>query len=360
MRLVVFGLTVTSSWGNGHATLWRGLVRALLDAGHRLTFFERDVPYYAQNRDVSTLPDGAELVLFERFEDVAMLARRRLAESDVGMVTSYCPDALAATRLLQDSPGVIRSFYDLDTPVTLSRLDRGEAVDYLGPDGLAPFDLVLSYTGGPALDALRYRLDARRVAPLYGWVDPAVYRPAPPRADVSGLLTYLGTYAADRQATLERLFVAPARSLPNERFIIGGAQYPREFPWTDNIWFVRHVPPPDHPGFYASGRLTLNVTRAAMAQMGWCPSGRLFEAAASGTPILSDDWPGLETFFTPGEEILLASTTEQALAALATPADALAALARRARARVLEQHTAARRVEQLVAALDAAHQPEAV
>ncbi len=358
MRLVIFGLTISSSWGNGHATLWRGLVAALLAAGHRVTFFERDVPYYAQNRDLSALPDGAELVLFDDFADVAPRARRALAESDVGMVTSYCPDALAATRLLEANPAIMRCFYDLDTPVTLARLHGGEPVDYLGPDGLAPFDLVLSYTGGPALSALRQRLGARRVVPLYGWVDPALYRPMPPRADISGLLTYLGTYAADRQAALERLLVAPARVLASERFVIGGAQYPRDFPWTDNIWFVRHVPPPDHPAFYASGRLTLNVTRAAMAEMGWCPSGRLFEAAACGTPILSDAWPGLETFFTPGEEILLASTTGQALAALAAPPDVLAGIAARARARTLEQHTAARRVGQLMAALDAAHAPE--
>ncbi len=357
MRLVVFGLTISSSWGNGHATLWRGLVRALLDAGHRVTFFERDVPYYAENRDLATLPDGGELVLFDDFGDIAAQARRALAECDVGMVTSVLPDAIPATRLLEASAGIVRCFYDLDTPVTLSRLDGGERVDYLGPDGLAPFDLVLSYTGGAALAALRDRLGARRVAPLHGWVDPELYRPAPPRADVSGLLTYLGTYAADRQAALERLLVASARARPSERFIIGGAQYPRSFPWADNIWFLRHVAPPDHPAFYASGRMTLNVTRAAMAEMGWCPSGRLFEAAACGVPILSDDWPGLDAFFTPGEEILLASTTEQALAALATPPDVLDAMAARARARTLEQHTAARRVSQLLAALDTARAP---
>ena len=356
MRLVVFGLSISSSWGNGHASLWRGLVAALLARGHRVTFFERDVPYYAQNRDLSVLPDGGELVLFRDFAAVRGLARRALAESDVGMVTSYCPDALAATRLLQDTAGIVRCFYDLDTPVTLSRL--GDGVDYLGPEGLAPFDLVLSYTGGPALAALRDRLGARLVAPLYGWVDPRCYRPAAPRRDVSGLLTYLGTYAADRQEALERLFVTPARALPQERFIIGGAQYPQDFPWATNIWFLRHVPPPDHPGFYASGRLTLNVTRRAMAEMGWCPSGRLFEAAACGVPILSDTWPGLETFFTPGEEILIATTPQQALAALATPPDQLRAIALRARERTLAQHTAAIRAGQLLAALDAAHAPE--
>ncbi len=359
VRLVVFGLTVSSSWGNGHATLWRGLLRALLQGGHRITFFERDRPFYAQNRDFSAFPEGGELVLFERWDDVSAKARRALENSDAGLVTSYCPDALAATRLLELVPGIVRCFYDLDTPVTLSALDADGSVDYLGPQGLAPFDLVLSYTGGPALEALRIRLGARRVVPLYGWVDPSLYQPAPPRTDVSGLLTFLGTYAADRQPVLEQLFMEPARRRPAQNFIIGGAQYPQNFPWAKNIWFVRHVPPSAHPGFYASGRLTLNVTRAAMASMGWCPSGRLFEAAACGAPILSDAWPGLDAFFAPGEEILVASTTEQALQALDTSATELASIAARARERTMAQHTAAHRAAEMLAAIEATHPAEA-
>ena len=251
MRLVVFGLTVSSSWGNGHATLWRGLIRALTAAGHAVTFFERDVPYYAEHRDLTALPEGAELVLYERFADVLPHAARALSRSDAAIVTSYCPDAIAATRLLDDTPRIVRCFYDLDSGVTLARLAAGDPVDYIGPDALEPFDVVFSYTGGPALAALRDRLRARRVLPLYGWVDETAYYPAPPRQDVSGLLTYLGTYAADRQAALEALFVEPARRRPEARFVIGGALYPDAFPWSDNIWFVRHVPPADHPAFYA-------------------------------------------------------------------------------------------------------------
>ena len=230
------------------------------------------------------------------------------------MVTSYCPDGLAATELVLGANLPVRCFYDLDTPVTLARLEAGETVDYIGPDGLRGFDLVLSYTGGGALDALRTRLGARRTAPIYGSVDPAPHRPAPPRQQYQALLSYLGTYAADRQATLERLFVEPARRLPDERFVIGGAQYPDGFPWTANTYFVRHLPPPEHPAFYSSSRLTLNVTREAMARMGWCPSGRLFEAAACGVPILSDWFDGLDSFFAPGHEILVAHTTDDALA----------------------------------------------
>jgi spore maturation protein CgeB len=273
------------------------------------------------------------------------------------MVTSYCPDGLAATELVLSSPAPLRTFYDLDTPVTLARLRTGDAVEYLGRRGLQDFDLVLSYTGGEALRQLQQRLGARRVAPLYGSVDPEVHFPVPPIEAYRADLSYLGTYAEDRQPALNALFIEPARRLPHHRFVIGGAQYPREFPWTDNIFFVRHLPPPEHPGFYCSSRLTLNVTRRAMAEMGYCPSGRLFEAAACGTPLLSDGWEGLEQFFTPGAEILIAGDTHTALEAIQLSDAELTRLARAARERTLEEHTAERRAQDLEAALSAARSP---
>ncbi len=352
MKIVIFGLSVSSSWGNGHAALWRGLIHALLAQGHQVVFFERDVPYYAATRDLDALPEGGELALYEEWQAALPRMRRALSGADVGMVTSYCPDALAATELVLGSALPVRCFYDLDTPVTLARLAAGETVDYIGGDGLAGFDLVLSYTGGGALDLLRSRLGARRVAPIYGSVDPALHRPAPPRAEYRALLSYLGTYAADRQAALERLFVEPARLQPAKRFVIGGAQYPDGFPWTANTFFVQHLPPPEHPAFYSSSRLTLNVTRDAMARMGWCPSGRLFEAASCGVPILSDWFDGLDSFFEPGREILVAHTTGDAMAALSLPDAELAAIARRARERTLGEHSAARRAAEMVSAFE--------
>jgi len=358
MRLVVFGLAVSSSWGNGHAPLWRALIGQLVRQGHRVTFFERDVYYYAQNRDLTELPPGGELVLYREWEDALPQAGRALANADAGIVTSYCPDGIAAAELLCGSRGVVRCFYDLDTPVTLARLVAGEAVEYLPAEGLGGFDLVLSYTGGPALVALRDLLGARRTAALYGSVDPDLHRPMPPQPGAAmASLSYLGTYAADRQAALERLFVAAARARPEQRFVIGGAQYPQDFPWTPNIFFVRHLPPQEHPAFYGASRLTLNVTRAAMARMGWCPSGRLFEAAACGTPILSDWWDGLHEFFTPGEQILVARDTTDACEAVDLPDAALRAIAERARERVLAEHSSDRRARELVALLENAAQP---
>jgi spore maturation protein CgeB len=344
MKLVVFGLAVSSSWGNGHAVLWRALIRALGALGHHTVFFERDVPYYAQNRDLTDL-EGGRLVLYDDWHEALPAAKRELAGADVGMVTSYCPDALAATELVLAAP-TLHLFYDLDTPVTLSQLAAGHAVTYIGPDGLAPFDLVLSYTGGAALSELRSRLGAKSVAPLYGSVDPDHYRPAAPEGHRASL-SYLGTYAADRQAALETLFVEPARRRPHDRFIIGGAQYPADFPWAGNVFFWRHVAACEHPRFYASARLTLNVTRQAMAEFGWCPSGRLFEAAACGTPIVSDWWEGLDEFFMPQREIIVVRTTEDALAAIERSDAELSWIGAAARERVLTGHTAARRAAEL-------------
>jgi spore maturation protein CgeB len=357
MRFVVFGLTVSSSWGNGHATLWRGLWRALVERGHGLVFFERDVPYYAEHRDVTQLP-GGELVLYREWDEVRTRAEREVGAADAVMVTSYCPDGAAATRLIADTDtSAAKLFYDMDTPVTLECVRAGKSVPYIGPRGLRDFDLVLSYTGGPALQALRSLLGARRVAPLYGHVDPQVHGRVSPASRYAADLSYLGTYAADRQAALDALFIEPARRLPRREFLIGGAQYPDDFPWTANIRFVRHLPPSEHPAFFSSSRLTLSVTRRAMAENGHCPSGRLFEAAACGTPVLSDAWAGLDEFFTPGREILIARTTEEAVAALELGDDELARIARAARDRVLAGHTSAHRAHELESLLEEALAP---
>jgi len=350
MKLVVFGLTVSSSWGNGHATLWRGLIRALARHGHRVVFFEKDVPYYASTRDVFEIPNG-DLILYETWSSIRHRAMAELADADAAMVTSYCPDGIAATDLVLDTSRIVRTFYDLDTPVTLSKLRASESLTYIGRRGLREFDLVLSYTGGGALEKLQSELGARRVAPLYGHADPDVHHPVAPTEHYVSDLSYLGTYAADRQIALQRLFIDPAGHRPERRFLIGGAQYPDTFPWQPNIHFVRHLPPSEHPAFFSSSRLTLNVTRQAMAKMGWCPSGRLFEASACGVPILSDNWEGLDSFFDPGREVLIAETTEDAVAALDLSDAELNSISRFGRERTLAEHTSEHRARQLEALL---------
>lgn len=353
MKLVIFGLTVSSSWGNGHATLWRGLIRALVARRHEVVFLERDVSYYAGHRDLFAI-DGGELVLYSQWEDVAApggVARRHLDDADVGMVTSYCPDGPAAAALVLDSRVAVKSFYDLDTPVTLDRVRAGEAVGYLPAEGLGGFDIVLSYTGGRALEELQTMLGARVTAPLYGSVDPTVHRNVAQMDHYRSDLSYLGTYAADRQAALERFFIEPARRMSGKKFVIGGAQYPVDFPWTGNIHFVRHLPPAEHPAFFSSSRMTLNITRKAMADYGYCPSGRLFEAAACGCPLMSDAWEGLEAFFEPGREIAVVRETSEAVAALEMSDEELTRMARAARERVLAEHTAEKRAQEMVGLL---------
>lgn len=351
MRIVIFGLSVSSAWGNGHATPWRSLIAALDRAGHEVVFFERDTAYYRSHRDLTVLGRRARLVLYQAWSSIRAVARTITGSADVAIVTSYCPDGRLACELVLDSRARSRVFYDLDTPVTLARLAAGEDVPYLPVNGLGAFDLVLSFTGGHTLDRLRDRLGARRVAPLYGSVDPDRHRPVAPAPGWAGACSYLGTYSADRQDALERLFLEPARRSAR-RFVLGGAMYPDDVRLPPNVVRVDHVPPDEHPAFYGSSPLTVNVTRGPMARAGFCPSGRLFEAAACGVPVLSDPWPGLGVFFTPGDQILIARTTEEALAAIELPHAELAAIGRRARERTLAEHSGERRAAQLLALLE--------
>jgi spore maturation protein CgeB len=350
MKIVIFGLTISSTWGNGHATLWRGLCSALIRRGHRVVFFEHDVSYYAENRDLNELTGGA-LVLYRSWSEAVGEAERQLDDADAGLVTSYCPHGVAATEVLLCSRAACKAFYDLDTPITLARLGSGRTTPWIGPRGLRDFDLVFSFTGGRALEALRARLGARRVVSLHGSVDPDLHRPVEPVAHYRADLSYLGTYAGDRQSALEALFVDPARRLPAKRFVIAGAQYPHDFPWCANIFFVRHLPAAEHPAFFSSSRLTLNVTREPMAAMGYCPSGRLFEAAACGCPVLSDAWEGIEAFYEPGREILLARSTDDALAAMDADEAELRRIAAAARERTRHEHTSDHRAAELERAL---------
>ncbi len=345
MKIVIFGLTISSSWGNGHATVWRSLCGELIKRGHDIVFFERDVPYYAAHRDLRNI-QGGSLRLYDSWQEIVKAAEQELQDADVAITTSYCPDAVAASELIWMSPA-LRIFYDMDAPVTIIRLRAGEAVPYIHKNGLGEFDLVLSFTGGTALDVLKLELGARKVAPLYGSVDPNVHRSVPARENYRAALSYLGTYSPDRQKALYDLFIEPARRSPAKRFVMAGAQYPSEFPWAENIFFVQHLAPGDHPSFFCSSRLTLNVTRAAMREMGWCPSGRLFEAAACGVPIVTDSWNGLADFFTPESEILTAHSAENVLTALELDDAQLGRIARAARERALEEHTGKQRARQL-------------
>jgi spore maturation protein CgeB len=344
LEIVILGLSITSSWGNGHATTYRGLTRALAAQGHRVTFLERDVPWYSSNRDLPA-PGWCEVALYRGLDELREVHGRALRDADLVVVGSYVLDGAAVGRLVQERSRGVTAFYDIDTHVTLQALARGDCA-YLAPDLVPGYDLYLSFTGGPVLARIERELGARAARTLYCSADPELHRPepGPPRWD----LGYVGTYGADRQPALDRLLVEPARRRPARRFAVAGPQYPPDVRWPANVERIEHLAPGEHPAFYAAQRFTLNVTRADMVRAGFSPSVRLFEAAACGVPVVSDVWPGIETVFAPGTEILLARTTEEALAIVeGTPEERRRAIGDRARRRVLAEHTGAHRARAL-------------
>ena len=346
MKLVVLGLALSSSWGNGHATTFRALLAAFAARGHEVLFLERDVPWYAAHRDLAE-PDFCRIEYYDSLEGLADW-QSAIAGADAVMVGSYVPDGIAVGAYVQGAARGVTCFYDIDTPVTLAALGRGTC-DYLSRQVLAGYDVYFSFTGGPTLDRLEQDCGARAARALYCSVDPERYRPmdVPVRWD----LTYLGTYSPDRQPTLERLLIEPARARPDLRFAVAGPSYPAEIEWPANVERIEHLPPSEHAAFYSASRFTLNVTRADMIAAGHSPSVRLFEAGACGTPIISDRWEGIETLFTPGEAIILADTAADVIAALGRPARAIGEAARAA---VLAGHTAEVRAAGLEADLAAA------
>ncbi len=339
MKLVVLGLSLSSSWGNGHATTYRALLKAFAARGHDVLFLERDVPWYAKQRDLAD-PDWCSLCFYADVNDLARFTPE-IAAADAVIVGSYVPDGVAVAHLVQETAG-LAAFYDIDTPVTLAKLARGD-FEYLSPDLIPGYDLYLSFTGGPTLARLEREFGSPAARALYCSVDADAYRPAdvPKRWDLS----YLGTYSPDRQPTLERLLIEPARARPDLGFVVAGPQYPVDIVWPDNVERIDHLAPADHAAFYTASRWTLNVTRADMIAAGWSPSVRLFEAAACATPIISDIWEGLDTLFAPGREIILAQGGGDVIAAL-SGADA-PALGDAARARALAGHTAIHRAAEL-------------
>lgn len=344
LKITILGLSITSSWGNGHATTYRGLVRALAARGHEVVFLERDMPWYASNRDLPQPPWG-RTHLYASLAELRDRHAGELRDSDLVLVGSYVPEGVQVGQWArQTAPGPC-GFYDIDTPVTLAKLERGD-FEYLAPELIPGYDIYLSFTGGPLLEHLERKLGSPCARPLYCSVDPDLYYPAP--AAIQWDMGYLGTYSDDRQPTLDRLLVEPARRWRQGRFVLAGPQYPAAIDWPPNLRRIEHLPPARHREFYCAQRVTLNVTRQDMVRAGYSPSVRLFEAAACGRCILSDAWDGLNCFFEPGREILVARTTEEALDCLRSISDEeLGDIGRRARRRVLAAHTAQHRAWEL-------------
>lgn len=346
MKIVIYGLTITSSWGNGHATTYRSLAKALAARGHALRFVEKDVEWYRSNRDMPD-PEFCTVQFYDEWDANVSALVRASADADAIVVGSYFPDAAALTRELLDAGREPIFFYDIDTPITMARLREHGGTEYLDAALIPRYAAYLSFTGGPALKELEQRFGSPWAVPFYCSVDPELYRPSPCREPFRCELSYLGTYAKDRQPKLDRLLGCTAALLAERRFIVAGPQYPDTIQWGPNIGRVIHVSPKEHPAFYSSSRFTLNLTRDDMVAAGYSPSVRLFEASACGAAILSDSWMGLEQFLQPGEEILLPENEYDVAAILTgTTDEERDRLGSRARERILAGHTSAHRAQE--------------
>ncbi|HEU5078951.1 MAG TPA: glycosyltransferase [Opitutaceae bacterium] len=345
MKIVILGLSYTSSWGNGHATTYRALIRELGARGHEIVFLERDVPWYAEHRDAPSAQPPTRIILYKDFGELRTRHTRTVRGADLVIVGSYVPEGVKVGDWVLENAEGVSAFYDIDTPVTLAQL-RQNACTYLRADQIEKYQLYLSFTGGPTLRDLEEEWGSPMARPLYCSVDPKSYFPE--RQKRRWELGYLGTYSADRQTTLEHLLAATARRCGAARFAVAGSMYPENITWPANVERIAHLAPAQHRSFYNRQRFTLNVTRADMIAAGYSPSVRLFEAAACGTPIISDAWAGLEELFEPGREIIIARSTEDVIETLRrmTPAE-VDEMGRAARARVLAEHTAAHRAAEL-------------
>jgi spore maturation protein CgeB len=347
MKLVVLGLSISSSWGNGHATTYRALLREFAARGHEVVFLERDAPWYAPHRDLSDC-DYADVRFYHSLSELKRDHASALRGADAVIVGSYVPEGVAVGEWAISATGGITAFYDIDTPVTLAKLRRGDD-EYLSRALIPRYDLYLSFTGGPTLHVLEGEFGAPRARALYCAVDTEQYYPEPPALSAPHwALGYLGTYSPDRQPKVEELLIKPAAALPKEAFVVAGPQYPQDIRWPDNVRRIDHLPPTQHRDFYNAQTFTLNVTRADMVAAGYSPSVRLFEAAACGTAIISDPWDGLDEIFVPNREIFIAQSADDVVTLLrGMSAEDAAVVGEAARQKVLRHHTARHRAAEL-------------
>jgi spore maturation protein CgeB len=344
MNITILGLSITSSWGNGHATTYRGLVRELAARGHRVLFLERDMPWAASTRDLETIP-GAQISLYKDVRQLKEDFTDDVRKADVVIIGSCVPEGIQVAEWVLAAAEGAPVFYDLETPVTLAKFERNEA-DYLTPELIPKFPLYLSFAGGPTLERLEKEFNSPMARSLYCAFDPQIYFPEP--MEKKWDLGFLGTYSADRHVLLQHLLIEPAGRWPGGKFVVAGPQYPPSSHWPSNVERIEFVPPPEHRRFYNEQLFTLNITRAHMAAAGYCPSVRLFEAAACGTPIITDEWDGLEEFFEPGEELMVARDAGDTIRFIQDISSAEAReIGEAARKRALANHTAARRAKQL-------------
>lgn len=345
MKIVFIGLTVSSSWGNGHATTYRGLLKELSAMGHEVYFLEHDKPWYSSNRDFSSSKEY-RLEFYGSVEELKATFGSLVSSADLVVVGSYVPEGVMVSRWVLDISEGVTAFYDIDTPITLQKLDNGDE-EYISKSLLSAFDLYLSFSGGEVLRLLERKYLAKNAKALYCSVDPMVYYPMELEKEFS--LGYLGTYSDDRQPTVENFLVRPAKNMGKDKFVVAGPGYPEDVQWPENVDRIEHLPPQLHREFYNRQKFTLNVTRQAMIKLGYSPSVRLFEAAACGVPVISDDWKGLTDLFEEGKEIFIARSDQDVINILReTTEEDRKRIGEAARTKVLHAHTASHRAMELI------------
>lgn len=310
MRLSFYGSSLVSSYWNGAATYYRGLLSSLASLGYRITFFEPDAYGRQQHRDIEN-PNYAQVVVYPASEAGLRAALDQGLDADIVVKASgvgVFDDVLLQAVAHDAPPGSLRLFWDVDAPATLAEIKA--TPDHILRDLLPHLDAVFTYGGGsPVVDAYR-RIGARRCLPIYNGLDRSTHFPVGPEARFAADLAFLGNRLPDREARVEQFFLKPARLLPDRRFLLGGAG------WDDvelpaNVSYVGHVASGDHNAFNATPLAVLNVSRQSMADVGFSPATRVFEAAGAGACIITDAWEGIDMFFQPDRELLVARNGEE-------------------------------------------------
>jgi spore maturation protein CgeB len=343
MRIAFYGSSLLSAYWNGAATYYRGMLSALAAHGHAITFFEPDAFDRQQHRDIDP-PDWAEVVVYSTTDAAVREAIARAARADVVVKASgvgVCDDLLLEGVMAAAASHAVRIFWDVDAPATLA--DLRQHPDQPLRRLLPTLDLVLTYGGGPPVIAAYEALGARCCVPVYNALDPSTHHPVPPEERFASDLGLLANRLPDREARVEEFFLRPAAELAGRTLLLGGSGW-HDKPMPANVRRVGHVGTADHNAFNCSALAVLNVARDSMADVGFSPATRVFEAAGAGACLITDAWEGIELFLTPGEEVLVArdgkDVAEHVRALGWSRAQAIGAAALR---RVLGEHTYARR-----------------
>jgi spore maturation protein CgeB len=347
--IAMFGSSLVSAYWNGAATYYRGIIRNLHARGFQVTFFEPDAYERQRHRDLDD-PDWARVVVYEATAAGVAAALETASDADILIKASgvgvFDEWLEAEIPLLGAALGKPTVFWDVDAPATLQRMRENAGDPFLSQVGR--YDLILTYGGGPRVVGEYLERGARACVPIYNALDPQTHFPVPPEARFAGDLAFLGNRLPDRETRVAAFFLAPARALPQLRFVLGGSGWDRNVALSANVKYVGHVYTRDHNAFNCSSRAVININRDSMATTGYSPPTRVFEAAGAGACLICDAWRGIEHFLEPDDEVLAVESGADVAAILPRLTPELARqIGHAARRRILAHHTYAHRAAQV-------------